>query len=163
MNFHLVQRIAGPPDAVAAAFTDPALYDAFAALPKLGRPELLDREADGEVVRMRVRYRFAGDLSAAARAVLDPARLTWVEDASHDLAARQVTFRMIPDHYGDRFRASGRYRFEPDGDGTRRVADGEVVVRTPLVGRTVERAIVSGMQEHLAAEVAVVEAFLLER
>src|SRR3546814_9650994 len=49
-----------------------------------------------------------------------PARLTWVEHATHDLATCTTTFRMVPDHYADRFRCSGSYRFEADGTGARR-------------------------------------------
>ena len=35
-------------------------------------------EASGDEVLLQIRYRFNGQLSAAARAVLDPERLTWV-------------------------------------------------------------------------------------
>ena len=69
-----------------------------------------------------------------------------------------MTFRMKPDNYADRLRFDGSSRFESAGDGrTRRLADGDVVVRVPLVGRAVEGAVVSGLREHLAAEVEVVE------
>jgi hypothetical protein len=112
---------------------------------------------------LRVRYRFTGHLAPAARAVIDPERLTWVDESHHDLAARTVRFTLHPDHYGDRFAASGGYRFEPDGadDGaTIRTAWGDVKVKAPLVGGAVERAIVSGLEEHLRAETAIVERFL---
>jgi hypothetical protein len=161
VRFRFEQRFHGDVDAVARAYADPSLYDMLGELPKLGDPTVVDREADGDTVRLRVRFRFTGDLSAAARAVLDPAKLTWVEESTHDLAAHHVTFRLVPDHYGDRLRASGEYTFDDLGDrGTRRTSAGEVTVRTPFVGGVVERAIVSGLREHLEAEVAVVERFL---
>jgi hypothetical protein len=162
VRFTVDQRFAAPPDAVARAFADPTLYAAFQDLPKMSRPEVLAHEVEGDQVVLQVRYRFAGDLSPAARAVLDPARLTWVEHATHDLQARTTTFRMVPDHYADRFRCSGLYRFDEDGGsaGTRRHGEAEIKVRAPLVGAAVERAIVSGLREHLDAEVAVVETFL---
>jgi uncharacterized protein DUF2505 len=147
---------------VARAYTEPGLYQRLGDLPKLGRPELVDRREDGDVVQLQVRYRFTGDLSAAARRVVDPAKLSWVEHTTHDLARYQVDFRMAPDHYPDRLRSSGRYSFEADGDGARRLTEGELVVRVPLVGGAVERAIVSGLREHLTAEVGVVERFLEE-
>jgi hypothetical protein len=160
VRFQLEQRIAGAPDEVAAAFADPGFYETLAGLPNLGQPEVLARaEKDGHV-EMRVRYRFSGELSSAVRAVVDPAKLTWVEVADHDLAARQVRFRMDADHYADRFRCSGTYGFEADGGGTRRVCRGDIEIRMPLVGRRVEKAIVSGLEEHLHDEVALVEAWL---
>jgi hypothetical protein len=155
------QRFAADVDAVARAYADPALYVALVGLPKLTRPEVVGHEVDGDQVRLQVRYRFGGDLSAAARAVIDPARLTWVEHSTHDLAARRVSFRMVPDHYGDRFRCEGAYAFEVASEGAcRRRGEGEVKVKALLVAGAVEGAIVSGLQEHLVDEVPVVEAFV---
>ncbi len=160
MKFHVEQQIEAPPDAVAGAFADAAFYESLGAFKNLAAPEVLERRQLGDAVHLRVRYRFTGDLNPAARAVLDPARLSWVEDATHDLAAHHVVFRMDADHYADRFRAHGSYRFVAHDAGTRRIAVGEVVIRTPIVGRRVERAIVSGIEEHIHEETALVEAFL---
>jgi hypothetical protein len=74
---------------------------------------------------------------------------------------------MNPDHYADRLRSSGSVRYESGGDGmTRRLTEGELIVKVPLLlggGRTagvVEQAIVSGLRDHFAAEVGVVEQLL---
>lgn len=163
MHFELDQRIAAPPAAVAAAFADEGLYVMLGKLAKLGPPEVLSRDTDGDVVRLRVRYRFTGELSSAVRRAIDPKKLTWVEESTHDLAARMVTFRLVADHYADRLRSSGTYRFSPDGDGTIRHSEGDLTVRAALVGRLVEQAIVSGLREHLDDEVDLVEAFLATR
>jgi hypothetical protein len=162
MRFELTQRFHAAPDDVAAAFCDPAYYEALAAVPGLGAPAVVSRDVDGDLVHLRVRYRFTGELSSAARAVLDPAKLIWIDDSHHDLAARKVTFRMLPEHYADRFKASGSYRFEAaDGDTvTVRRADGEIKVKAPFVGGAVEKAIVSGLRERLDAEIPVLERFL---
>lgn len=160
MRFTFDQRFAAAPDAVSRAFADPDLYRAFAGLPKMTAPEVLSHSHDGDVVSLQIRYRFDGELSAAARAVIDPARLTWVEHSEHDLATRTTTFRMVPDHYGDRFRCSGSYRFRGTDDGTLRQCEGDVKVRALLVAGAVEQAIISGLKEHLHDEVPVVEAFI---
>jgi hypothetical protein len=161
MRFEIEQVIAGPVEAVARVYTDPGFYERLGELPKLGRPEVLDREEDGSEVRLAVRFRFSGDLSPAVKKVVDPAKLSWVEESVHDLARHTVAFTMRPDNYADRLRFAGSCRFEPAADErTRRVSEGDVVVRVPLVGRAVEGAIISGLREHLAAEVGVVEELL---
>lgn len=163
MRFELSQRFSASPDDVARAFTDPGLYDALAGLPKVGAPELIDLTTDGAVVRMKVRYRFKGNLSSAVKAVIEPSKLTWVDDSRHDLARRSVSFTLLPDYYADRFHASGTYRFDtsPDDDaGTIRRTVGDIKVKVLLVGGSVERAIVSGLREHQDAEVAIVEKWL---
>lgn len=160
MKFTIDQHFSASPATVARAYADPDLYLAFQDLPKMSRPEVVSHEASGDEVLLQIRYRFSGQLSSAARAVLDPERLTWVEHAVHDLSSRTATFRMVPDHYGDRFRCTGSYRFETDGSGTCRHCEGDIKVRALLVAGAVENAIVSGLREHLNDEVAVVDAFL---
>ena len=169
MRFQNEQRIAGPIGAIARLYTEPHFYEVLGELPKLGKPEVLDRREEGQVVHLAVRFRFTGNLSPAVTAVIDPAKLTWVEESVHDLAHHAATFRMKPDHYADRLRSSGSVRYESDGDGvTRRLTEGELAVRVPLLlggGRTagvVEQAIVSGLRDHFAAEAGVVERLLQE-
>jgi uncharacterized protein DUF2505 len=164
MRFQIEQQIAGPVEAVARVYSEARFYELLGKLPKLGQPEVLDRREDGSVVHLAVRFRFTGNLSPAVTRVVDPARLSWVEESVHDLERHTVTFHMKPDNYADRLRFEGTSRFEPDGDGrTRRLAEGDVAVRVPLVGRAVEGAIVSGLREHLEAEVEVVERLLDDR
>jgi hypothetical protein len=163
VRFELEQRYASPPDDVAAAFADPALYPLLAELPKMGAPEVVGHRVEGSIVVLEVRYRFVGHLSAAARAVLDPERLTWVERSTHDVERRHVDYELLPDHYQDRFRSSGSYHFDADGPGSVRRARGEVRVKAPLVAGAVERAIVSGLREHLPGEAEVVDRFIAGR
>ena len=160
MRFTVDQHLSTDPDATARAFADPALYDRFTDLPKVSRPDVLSCENDGDLVRLRIRYRFAGELSGAARRMVDPSRLSWIDESVHDLARRHVTFVLHPDHLADRFRCAGEYRIEPTADGCRRRATIDLSVSAPLVGRAVEGAIASGLREHLADEVAVVEEHL---
>jgi len=160
VRFTVDQVLRTDPDATARAFADPALYDGFASLPKVSRPEVLSCERDGDLVRLRIRYRFAGELSSAARAVIDPDRLTWVDESVHDVARRHVRFELHPDHYAQRLRCRGEYRIEPTPDGCRRRATIDLDVSAPLVRRAVEAAIASGLREHLADEAVVVEEHL---
>ncbi len=160
MRFTVTQHVAAPVDAVAAAYAGTELYAAMTGTSRISPPEAVDRvERDG-LVTLRLRYRFVGDLSPAVTAVVDPARLSWVEESVHDRAGRSVAVTLHPDHYTDRLRCTATVRYEPDGDGTRRRVEGDLRVKAFLVAGAVERAIVSGLEEHLAAEVAVVEAHL---
>jgi len=164
MQFTVVQEIAATPDAVAAAYANPDFYDTLVGLPNLGPPEVLGHDVDGDVVELRIRYRYTTELSPVVRAVVDPKKLSWVEVSTHRLAERAVTFRMDPDNYADRFKASGSYRFDPssDGAGTVRRSTGDLSIRARLVGGRVEQAIVAGLKEHLAAEVPFVEQWVAE-
>jgi hypothetical protein len=163
MDFTVTQSFAAGADAVARTYASPDLYGHLVGLPKLGTPEVVDHRTDGDVVHLQVRYRFVGDLSPAVTAVIDPGRLTWVEHSTHDLAARTVRYRLVPDHYPDRLRSSGTCAIDPAGEGSTRTVSGQLRVKALVVGGAVERAIVSGLREHLADEVAVVDRFAAER
>ncbi len=140
---------------------DPRFIAATAGLPKIGGAELLDQRRDGDRVRQRVRYRFTGELSSAVTAVVDRDRLTWVDESDHDLVDHRSEHRIVPDHYSKRLEASYSVRLAPEGDATtRRTAEGTVKVRMALVGGRVERAIVSGLEEHARAEGALLERWL---
>lgn len=163
MRFRITQRIAAPLADVEAALLDPAFLESLSELPKLGRPQLLDVDDTGDTVRRRIRFAFAGQLSSKVTAVVDPAKLTWVEDSTTDRRTHRTTFRIVPDHYADRLTASGSFVLEPNGTGTRRTAEGDLRVRFPLVGGRVEKAIVSGMQEYAAAEAGAITSWLAAR
>jgi hypothetical protein len=160
MRFEVTQRFAAPVDEVLAAYTDPAFYEELVGLPKIGEPEVLEHRTDGNRIVLRVHYRFTADLPSAATRVIDPAKLTWVEETTYDLAGRTSRSTLLPDHYPDRLTASAVARFTNAGAGTQRRIEGDLKVRMPLVGGKVEGAIVSGLKEHLADEARVAERFL---
>lgn len=164
MNFRIEARIHAAMKAVAQALVDPRFIAATAELPKIGGAELLDQRHDGDRVRQRIRYRFTGDLSSAVTRVVDRDRLTWVDEADHDLASQRSDHRIVPDSYGDRLQASYVVLIDPDTDGhnSRMVVTGTVKVRVPLVGGRVERAIVSGLEEHAHAEAELLGRWLPE-
>ncbi len=123
-------------------------------LPKLGRPELIEQRDMGARVFQRVRYDFAGDVSPAVRAFIDPAKLSWVEESMQDRKTHTTTIAIVPDHYTSMFECSGTIRLttDPASGTTVRVATGEVTVRVPLVGAKAEAAIISGLREHAELE-----------
>jgi Protein of unknown function (DUF2505) len=160
VQFTIEQRLVGSPQDVEAVLLDPAFVTARATLPKLSDPELLECTRESEHAHQRIRFRFTEQLSGAVTAVVDPERLTWVDDATYDLAAHVAEHRIEPDHYPDRLASSYRATLAADGEGSRRVLAGTVKVRMPLVGGRVERVIVSGLTEYAAAEAALINEWL---
>lgn len=160
MHFELTQHYARTADAVDAAYADPELYPTLVGLPKLGDIEVLAHQRRDAVARFAIRFAFTGELPAAVTAVVDPRRLTWVQESVHHLDEGRTTFRLLPDHYPDRLQASGTATVTVAGDGARRVVAGQLKVRAPLVAGRVEQAIVSGLAEYLAAEAAAVDRYL---
>jgi hypothetical protein len=160
MEFELDQRLQGTPDAVLGVLLDRAFLDARAELPRLGSAELLELTRDDTTARVRVRMHFSGQLSSAVTAVVDPAKLTWVDDATFVLAARGARHEILPDHYADRLSSHYDDVLHDDAGSTRRVLTGTLKVRAPLVGGRVEKAIVSGLREYVEAEAELLNRWL---
>lgn len=162
MRFRLDQALPGTVEEVLEAFTDPGYLATIGTTAKVGEPEVLEQTRDGRSVRQLVRYRFTGDLAPAVTAVIDRRRLVWVDEHVYDLERATATFRVLPEHYADRLHAGGTERFvaAPTGEGTIRQVEAELTVRWPVIGGMVEKAIVSGLQEHLADEAVRIAAWL---
>lgn len=160
MRFEISQDFRHEPRAVEEAYANPGLYPTLVGLPNLGDMEVLSHERDGDTVRMKIHTKFVREFSPAVAAAIDPKKLSWVQVSVHDLTAGTTTFEFVPDNYADRFSASGSTRSTPKGAGAVRMLTGEVKVRAPLVGGRVEKAIVEGLQEYLAAEADLVDRFI---
>ena len=166
MRFSFEQRYAAPPDVVMAAFTDPELYPTYHGLTKVAPPEVISCRDDGDEVHLRLQMRFIAPLNSAVTAVVDPAKLTWVQDELYDPAAGRVAVRFDPDNYADRISCSGSYLFTADpADANRTVRriEGDFKVKVFLVGGQVEKAMVSGLREHYDEEQPLVERWLDQR
>jgi len=163
VDFRAENNFAASIDEVVAAYADPDLAGALGALAPLSAGELLEHRVEVDRVHVRVRYAYRGDLPAGAAAIVDPARLTWVQVTELDLVQRRALVVLRPDHYADRLQARAVERFEtaPLG-GTNRTVDGELTVKLLMAGRAVERALVSGLQEWLANETVAVDRWLAD-
>jgi hypothetical protein len=94
-------------------------------------------------------------VSGAVRAVIDPAKMSWVTRTVLDVDGLRSTWEVLPDHYPDRLTAAGSHRFAPADGGASTVisVEGELKVHVPIVGRSVERVIVNDLRAYVADEV----------
>lgn len=160
MKFEGVQRYDAAPRELFELYCSENLYRSLPDFSRISRPDLVDRIEHADGVTIRVRYRFIADLPAAALAIIDPERMTWIEETRYDATSLTGTTRLLPDHYASKMQASATVRFTDDGDGSRRVVRGDLKVKVLLVGGQVERVIVDGLEEHLTEEQKVVARLL---
>jgi hypothetical protein len=160
VDFTLIQEIPASVDAVDAALVDPAFLTRMSELPKLGSAEVVSNERDGDIVKLQVRYLFQADLSPAVTRVVDPAKLTWIEDSTCDLTNHHTRCVIRPDNYANLLAGSYEATIEPSGSGCVRTVTGRVKVRVPLLGGKVEKAIVGGLSENALAQTSLIAEFL---
>jgi Protein of unknown function (DUF2505) len=171
------KSVAVPPARAMAVYTSPAFYEGRPTRDDIAVLGVVRHEDTGTRALVEVHFAFTGSVSAAVRAVVDPARLSWVTRTVVVPAESRATWEVLPDHYQDRLTAGGTFRFLPgtgagtgagtgigvasDGPAatTLRV-DGDLRVHVPIVGRSVERTIVTDLRRYIEDEVASLPAFV---
>jgi hypothetical protein len=156
VRFNIEQAAGVSPDAAAAAYGNPAFYEGRPPRDNISVIEVVSHEDSGQRVLIAVRFSFTGSVSSAVRAVVDPSKMSWVTRTEVFKDERRSRWEVRPDHYPDRLSGTGTYSFGPGTQGpdsTVIAVEGELKVHVPLVGRTVERVIVSGLRKYIAAEV----------
>ena len=143
-----------------AALVDPGFLVRMDELPKLGSAEVVSNQRDGDVVHLAVRYLFQAELSSAVTRVVDPDKLTWVEESACDLAAHTTSCVIKPDNYANLLQGSYEASIELSGSGSVRTITGRIKVKVPLLGGKVEKAIVGGLTENATAQASLLESYL---
>ena len=156
MKFAIRQAVTVPPARAMAAYGSPAFYEGRPARDDIAVRDVVHHEATGDRILLEVRFAFTGSVSPAVRAVVDPGKMSWITKTEILLDEGRSSWVVLPDHYPDRLSANGSYRFEEGdgGPGTCDVAvEGDLKVRVPLVGRSVEKVIVGDLRAYIADEV----------
>jgi hypothetical protein len=157
VKFSIRQAVAVPPARAMAAYGSPAFYEGRSTRDDITVRGVVSHEASEDRILLKVRFAFTGSVSPAVRAAVDPGKMSWITQTEILLAEGRSSWVVLPDHYPDRLKASGVYRFEEGdaGPGTCDVEiDGDLQVRVPIVGRSVEKVIVGGLRAYIADEVA---------
>ena len=156
MTFSFVAPVAVPPAHAVAAYGIPAFYEGRPVRDDIAMLGVVRHEDAGDRVLIDVHYAFTGSVSSAVRAVIDPSKMSWVTRTVIYPGELRSTWDVVPDHYPDRLTSAGSHRFTPADGGAATVVsvEGELRVHVPIVGRSVERVIVSDLRAYVAGEVA---------
>jgi hypothetical protein len=155
VRFAFEESVALPPAQVVAAYGSPAFYEGRPTRDDISVLGVVNHEDSGDQILIEVRYAFTGSVSSAVRKVIDHTKMSWVTRTVIYPDEHRSSWQVLPDHYPDRLTSSGSHHFAPAGDGGATVVsvEGELRVHVPIVGRSVERVIVSGLRDYVADEV----------
>ena len=164
MKFEIVNRFRTTVADFERVLDDPQLYEKL-RLPAIEKIEPLERVDEGERVRRRVRYtpNTDGKIPSFGRSVVKPSMLRWIEESTYDKARHRFDYRILPnlpESWRDRFQSQGSYQLAQEGGEVVRRIEGEIVVRLPLLGRTVEKLLLREVTENFRAEAEAMSALL---
>jgi hypothetical protein len=157
VKFATTQTVAVSPAQAMAAYGSPAFYAERPVQDHIEVLEVVRHEDTGSRLLMEVRFAFRGPISPAVQRFVDRNKMSWITRNEIRPDDARADWQVLPDHYPDRMRASGVYTFEPgaDGEATSSVVgiEGELKVHVPVLGKSVEKVIVSGLRKYFEAEV----------
>lgn len=152
MRFAVTQTYPTSRERLLEMYTGTEMWSELSGFTKVSVPEVLDRTQKGDLVTVRLRYRFIAPLPSAATAVVDRNKLVWVEQTVTDLSAGTAIVDFQPENYANKLSAAASIAYDERGDSAIRRVEGDLKVKVFLVGGQVEKAITSGLSEHLAQE-----------
>ena len=156
MNFSFDRDIGVSARTALRAYSSPSFYEGRETVDNVAVLEVVDHRDNGDTVLIAVRFKFTGSVSSAVKAIVDPDKMSWVTRTEVFIDEGRTNWVVLPDNYPDRLTGTGSYHFNEGAQGPDSTVirvEGDLRVHVPIVGRTVERVIVSGLRSYIAAEV----------
>ncbi len=118
--------------------------------------EVLETRTEGDIEIRRIRTEPDRELPSMVASALGTKKLSYVQTNRFDRAAGRMEWTVEMDGLRDRVEVRGVTTCVPDGEGCKRVIDGEITVKVPMIGRQIEKRVVANFEESMqrANEVA---------
>lgn len=121
------------------------------------RQTVIEEREEGNILYRTVRTEPERELPSVVASLLGAAKLTYVQKMQFDREKSRMDWTVHLEVMSDKVDVKGATTVSPDGDdGSRRVVDGDITVRVPLVGKRIEKVVVAEFEKSMkrAAEVA---------
>lgn len=144
-----------PCDVFEAYLNDPELIKMLDKMPAFRSRDLVSKtdNADGSTT-WRFKVVAGGDVPASVRKVLSEDMLTWHEDTRYVPKEHTIHWTIVPlaARAQQLLESHGTWKLIPAGNGTRRVIDGNITVKVPLIGKVVEQYLASELKRNYDVE-----------
>ncbi len=157
MRFEIAHEFDVPLDALELAVLSPDLF--LRMSPRLTSMEEVRQKRhalDAGVLDRVWAYQANVKVPVFAQKVVTREMLSWEEQSSYTLATHSASWVVVPQvkaEWRKYFHAAGTYRLLPLASGrTRRVVEGELTLKVPVVQSVAERAILSEVRKTFEAE-----------
>ncbi len=150
MKIELVQQFATDADTFWKTFFDEEYNEAlFRDGIKAKERILLSSDETDERIERRVRVTPDEDVPAAVQKLIG-GDTTYIEHTTHRKGSNEahVTVEMQADRLKSKFSFTSVIRTEPDGTGIKRTLAGELKVKIPLMGGTIEKHVAEGLRRN---------------
>jgi hypothetical protein len=133
----------------------PELIAMLGGMPAFRSRDLVDKQDLGDgVVNWKFKVVAGGEIPSSARRVVSEDMLTWHENTKFVPKEHTIywTIEPLKDKVKDILAANGIWKLIPQGDHTRRIIEGTITVKVPIVGKVVEQFIANELKKNYDVE-----------
>ena len=141
MRFELKHTFDCDPETLWAITDDEAFEERVAEISDSTRVTVQANDDNGVRYRLR-RITLQRDLPAAIKKVLGGDRIQYDQETWRPLNENKLRWKITPMVLGDRFTGEGTTRVVATASGCQRIITGDLTVRVPLIGSTMEKRLV---------------------
>ncbi len=131
----------------------PELNSMLSLMPAFRSRDLIEKqELESGEVHWRFKVIAGGEFPPAVTKIISPEMFTWWENSHFVPAEHCIHFNIEPLKAQGKFEGSGQWRLIKQGNGTKRVIEGEMNVKIPFVGRIVESFLINELKKNYEVE-----------
>lgn len=162
MKLHLVHTFPGTRDLYWKGYNDPELDEAMASAGGSSR-ETVSEKTEGGVTELVQRFHINLELPMAVKKLIGSDKLSYDQTSRIDEANDRIEWDVKPPVQGDRVTAKGTVTIVEKNGQVERTISGDVIVKVPLVGGQIEKAIVKAIEEGYTNAAKLQQAWMAER
>lgn len=163
VRLHAEHDFAATPQEVAEGLVDPEFVPELAGLPDVGEVEVVEARSEGDERVLSVRLVYDGSVEGIAAKVLGPTAPSWVQTYRFDVAAGRGRLEIVPESHSSLIDCSADVVLTAEDNTTRRVVDGQLTIRIPVVGGRAERALAPAIYARIDVEADLLTRWLAHR
>ncbi len=144
-----------PVEVFEAHLNHPELIKMLDKMPAFRSRDLVDKKDNGDgSTTWRFKVVAGGDVPSSVRKVLNEEMLTWHEDTRFVPSEHTIHWTIVPlaAKAQQLLESKGIWKLIPQGKGTRRVIEGQITVKVPLIGKVVEQYLASELKRNYDVE-----------
>lgn len=144
-----------PVDVFEAHLNHPDLIKMLDKMPAFRSRDLVDKKENGDgSTTWRFKVVAGGDVPKSVRKVMSEDMLTWHEDTRFVPAEHTIYWTIVPlaAKAQKLLNSNGIWKLIPEGNGTRRIIEGNISVSVPLIGKVVEQYLSGELQKNYDVE-----------
>jgi hypothetical protein len=144
-----------PVEVFEAHLNHPDLIKMLDKMPAFRSRDLVDKKDNGDgSTTWRFKVVAGGDVPSSVRKVLSEDMLTWHEDTRFVPNEHTIYWTIVPlaAKAQSLLESKGIWKLIPNGKGTKRIIEGQITVKVPLVGKVVEQYLASELKRNYDVE-----------